>query len=188
MIGLLIQDRAAPALVELWSIYSGDVELNKLAISVDANGTSLRVDGSYGLGSDTAVREALERNPGLRSVVLSGPGGRMGVGYAINRMIRQRKLATRVEAGCASACTIAFLGGVDRSIAAKGRLGFHQTSFPGMDENDMYESNRGMRQFLTRNGVTPQFAQRVLETPPGDLWVPTPQELLAGRVIHRVNP
>ena len=188
MIGLLIQDRAAPALVELWNIYSGDVELNKLAISVDPDGTSLHVDGPYGLGSDTAVQEALQRSPGLRSVVLSGPGGRMGVGYAINRMIRQRKLATRVEAGCASACTIAFLGGVDRSISAEGRLGFHQTSFPGMDENDMYESNRNMRQFLTRNGVTPQFAQRVIETPPGSLWVPTPQELLAGRVIHRVNP
>ena len=188
MIGLLIQDRAAPALVELWNIYSGDVELNKLAISVDPDGTSLHVDGPYGLGSDTAVQEALQRSPGLRSVVLSGPGGRMGVGYAINRMIRQRKLATRVEAGCASACTIAFLGGVDRSISAEGRLGFHQTSFPGMDENDMYESNRNMRQFLTRNGVTPQFAQRVIETPPGSLWVTTPQELLAGRVIHRVNP
>ena len=188
MIGLLIQDRAAPALVELWNIYSGDVELNKLAISVDPDGTSLHVDGPYGLGSDTAVREALERHPGLRSVVLSGPGGRMGVGYAINRMIRQRKLATRVEAGCASACTIAFLGGVDRSVSANGRLGFHQTSFPGMDENDMYESNRNMRQFLTRNGVTPQLAQRVVDTPPGSLWVPTPQELLAGRVIHRVNP
>lgn len=188
MIGLLIQDRAAPALVELWNIYSGDVELNKLAISVDPNGTSLHVDGPYGLGSDTAVLQALDAHPGLRSVVLSGPGGRMGVGYAINRMIRQRRLATRVETGCASACTIAFLGGVDRSISAAGRLGFHQTSFPGMDENDMYESNRNMRQFLLRNGVTPEFAQRVVETPPGELWVPTPQELLAGRVIHRVNP
>ena len=134
------------------------------------------------------MREALDRTPRLRTVVLSGPGGRMGVGYAINRMIRQRKLATRVDAGCASACTIAFLGGVDRSLSAGARLGFHQTSFPGMDENDMYESNRGMRQFLIRNGVTPEFAKRALETSPGSLWVPTPQELLAGRVIHRVNP
>ena len=188
LIGLLIQDRAAPALVELWTIYSGDEELNRLAISVGADGTTLHVDGPYGLGSETAVREALDRTPRLRTVVLSGPGGRMGVGYAINRMIRQRKLATRVDAGCASACTIAFLGGVDRSLSAGARLGFHQTSFPGMDENDMYESNRGMRQFLIRNGVTPEFAKRALETSPGSLWVPTPQELLAGRVIHRVNP
>jgi hypothetical protein len=62
-------------------------------------------------------------------------------------MIQQRRLATRVEAGCASACTIAFLGGVERSISPGGRLGFHRASFPGMGDSDMYESNRDLRRF-----------------------------------------
>jgi hypothetical protein len=102
-------------------------------------------------------------------------------------MIRNRRLATRVETGCASACTIAFLGGNDRSISPGGRLGFHQGSFPGLGSNDLYESNRDMRRFLVASGVTPEFAQRVIDTPPNEIWTPTPQELLAGRVVQRVT-
>ena len=53
----------------------------------------------------------------------------------------------------------------------------------------MYESNRGIRRFLIYSArLTPEFADRVFETPADSIWVPTPQELLAGRVINRVSP
>ena len=119
--------------------------------------------------------------------MLSGPGGRIGAGVEIARMIRNRKLATRVDTECASACTIAFLGGADRSIAPRAKLGFHRASFPGMSEDDMFEANRDMKRFLLSAGVAPGFAQRVLDTPADSIWVPTPEELLAARVIKRVN-
>ena len=187
-VGALVYDRAVPSLVEMWNIYTGDAALNDLTISVSPDGRTLHVDGSYGVGSEEAVRRALDQNKGLREVVLAGPGGRASVGFDIYRMIQQRRLATRVEGGCASACTIAFLGGVERSISPGGRLGFHRASFPGMGDNDMYESNRDLRRFLIYGAkVTPEFAQRVFDTPPDSIWVPTPQELLAGRVINRVN-
>ena len=120
-IGALLYDRAVPALAELWNIYNGDEELGDLAVSVSPDGTTLHVDGTYGMGSEEAVRRALEQNPRIREVVLSGPGGRMGAGFEISRMIRSRRLATRVDTGCASACTIAFLGGVERSISPGGQ-------------------------------------------------------------------
>jgi hypothetical protein len=186
-VGALLYDRAVPALAELWNIYNGDEELGDLALSVSPDGTALHIDGTYGMGSDQAVRRVLERNPKIREVVLSGPGGRMGAGFGISRMIRNRRLATRVDAGCASACTIAFLGGVDRSISAGARLGFHQASFPGMSADDMFEANRDMKRFLLSAGVAPGFAQRVLDTPGDSIWIPTPEELLAARVIKRVN-
>lgn len=187
-IGALLSDRAVPALAEMWNIYNGDEELGDLRLSVSPDGTTLHIDGTYGMGSDQAVRRALEQNPKIREVVLSGPGGRMGAGFEISRMIRSRRLATRVDTGCASACTIAFLGGVDRSIAPGAKLGFHQASFPGMSADDMYEANRDMKRFLTMSaGVAPEFAQRVLDTPGDSIWVPTPEELLAARVIKRVN-
>jgi len=187
-IGAMLYDRAVPALAELWNIYSGDPELDDLAVTVSPDATKLYITGSYGMGSDQTVRRALEQNPKIREVVLAGPGGRMGAGFAISRMIRNRRLATRVDTGCASACTIAFLGGVDRSIAPGAKLGFHQASFPGMNADDMFEANRDMKRFLTMSaGVTPDFAQRVLETPGDTIWVPTPDELLAARVIKRVS-
>ncbi len=187
-VGLLVWDRAVPALGEMWTIYTGDTVLNALTVTVGPDGRTLYVAGSYGIGSEAAVRSALERNKGIRTVVLAGPGGRASVGFDLYRMFQERKLATRVEGGCASACTIAFLGGVERSISPGGRLGFHRASFPGMAEDDMYESNRDLRRFLIYGAkVTLEFANRVFETPPDSLWVPTPQELLAGRVINRVD-
>lgn len=186
-IGGLFLDRAVPSIGELWAIYTGDEDLDTLTVSVSPDGATLYADGAYGTRSAEAVREALEKNPSVRRVVLAGPGGRIGTAFEINRMIRNRKLATRVDTGCASACTIAFLGGADRSISPAGRLGFHQGSFPGMGANDMYESNRDMRRFLVASGVTPEFAQRVTDTPHDEIWTPTPQELLAGRVVQRVD-
>jgi hypothetical protein len=183
----LFYERAVPSISELWAIYTGDEALDTLAVSVSPDGATLIVEGAYGTGSADAVRRALDKNPAIRRVVLAGPGGRIGTAFDINRMIRSRRLATRVDTACASACTIAFLGGTDRSISPTGRLGFHQGSFPGMGPNDMYESNRDMRRFLVASGVTPEFAQRVIDTPPDEIWTPTPQELLAGRVVQRVN-
>jgi hypothetical protein len=187
-IGTLLYDRAVPALAELWNIYNGDEELSDLAVSVSPDGTTLHVDGTYGMDSDQVVRQALEQNPKVRAVVLAGPGGRIGAGFGISRLIRNRRLATRVDTACASACTIAFLGGVDRSISAGAKLGFHRASFPGMSADDMFEANRDMKRYLTMSaGIAPDFAQRVLDTPGDSIWVPTPEELLAARVIKRVN-
>jgi hypothetical protein len=186
-IGGLFLERALPSIGELWAIYTGDEALDTLTVSVSPDGTTLYVDGAYGARSAETVRQALDKHSSIRRVVLAGPGGRIGTAFEINRMIRNRRLATRVDTGCASACTIAFLGGTDRSISPSGRLGFHQGSFPGMGTNDMYESNRDMRRFLVASGVTPEFAQRVTDTPHDEIWTPTPQELLAGRVVQRVN-
>jgi hypothetical protein len=186
-IATLLEERAVPSIAELWNIYAGDEELGGLAVSVSPDGTTLWIGGPYGSGSADVVRRALEQHASIRRVVLAGPGGRIGPAFEINRMIRNRRLGTRVEGACASACTIAFLGGIDRSVSPSARLGFHQGSFPGMSSNDMFESNRDMKRFLVASGVTPDFAQRVIDTPPDEIWVPTPQELLAGRVVNRVN-
>ncbi len=187
-IGAMLYDRAVPALTELWNIYNGDEELNDLAVTVGRDGTTLYVNGAYGMGSDQLVRRTLEQNPKIREVVLAGPGGRMGAGFEIGRLIRVRRLATRVETACASACTIAFLGGIDRSIAPGAKLGFHAASFPGMSADDMFAANRDMKRYLTMSaGIAPDFAQRVLDTPGDSIWVPTPEELLAARVIKRVS-
>jgi len=190
LIGLTIWDRAVPALDEMWNLYTGDARLSgDLEVTVSPDGRTLSVEGTYGLRSEDAVRRALSDNKGIREVVLAGPGGRAATGFELFRMFRERKLATRVDGGCASACSIAFLGGVERSIGPKGRLGFHRASFPGMGDSDMYESNRGIRRFLIYSArLTPAFADRVFDTPADSIWVPTPQELLAGGVINRVNP
>jgi hypothetical protein len=186
LIGSLLYDRALPALTELWNIQSGDAKLGDLAVTASPDGRTLYVSGPYGMRSEEAVRKALEQHKSLREVVLEGPGGRASAGFEIFRMIRSARLATRVDTTCASACTIAFLGGIERTISPSGRLGFHRASFPGMDDDDMHESNRGIRNFLVYSArLTPEFARKVIETPAASIWVPTRAELLAGKVITR---
>src|SRR5258708_20412016 len=190
LIGLMIWDRAVPALDEMWNLYGGDPRLNgDLKVTVSPDGRILHVEGTYGLRSEDAVRRALAENKDIREVVLAGPGGRASTGFELFRLVRERKLATRGDTGCASACTLAVLGGVERSLGPKGRLGFHRASFPGMGDNDMYESNRGMRRFLIYSArLTPEFADHVFNTPADSIWVPTTQELLTGAVVNRVSP
>jgi hypothetical protein len=187
-VGALLVDRALPALLEMARIYTGDADLNQLAVWVGPEGSTLHVEGSYGLGGEEQVRRALDHNPGVRTVVLAGPGGRLSVGFELYDMFRERRLATRVDDECASACAFAFLGGVERSISPGGRLGFHRGSFPGLGDNDLFETNRDLRRFLlTTARLALPFVDRVFATPPDEIWEPTPQELLAGRVITRVN-
>jgi hypothetical protein len=186
LIGLLLNDRAVPALSELWAIRDGDAALGELDVGISADGRKLLVSGAYGMHSEEAVIKALDQHPAIREVVLEGPGGRAAVGFALFKLFRERKLATRVDTSCASACTIAFLGGVDRTVSPSGRLGFHRASFPGMGDDDMHDANRGMRNFMIHGaGLTPSFARRVIETPAKSIWVPTREELLAGKVITR---
>ena len=187
-IGALVVDRAVPSVTEMLAIYTGDAALAGLAVTVAGDGRTLVVSGPYGVGSAEAVRHALDTHPGIRTVVLSGPGGRASVGFELFRLFQEHRLAMRVDGVCASACTIAFLGGVDRSVSPGGRLGFHRASFPGMSDDDMHESNRDLRRFMIYGAkVTPEFVDRVFDTPPDSLWVPTPQELAAGRVVTRTG-
>jgi hypothetical protein len=184
LIGLTIHDRAVPALAELWAIRNGDVWIGVLDIKLSGDGRTLYVSGAYSNHSDETVRRALDRNGTIREVVLEGPGGRVSVGFQLFRMFRERKLATRVDRGCASACTLAFLGGVQRTVSPSGRLGFHAASFPGMGESDMQDANRDIRNFLVYSArLTSAFARKVVDTPATSIWVPTHEELLAGKVI-----
>jgi len=186
LIGLTLHDRAIPALAELVAIRRGDTGFGQLDVRLSDDGRVLYISGAYGTHSEESVRRALAENKGVREVVLEGPGGRASVGFELFRLFRERKLATRVETGCASACTIAFLGGVERTVSQSGRLGFHRASFPGMGDDDMHDANRGIRNFMVYSArLTPEFARRVLETPPDGIWVPTREELLAGKVITR---
>ena len=184
LIGLTVHDRAVPALAELWAIRTGDKAIGDLKVEVSDDGQTLTVTGAYSVHSEEMVRRALDRDRSIREVVLQGPGGRVSVGLQLFRMFRERKLATRVDRGCASACTLAFLGGVQRTVSPSGRLGFHAASFPGMGENDMQDANRDIRNFLIYSArLTPEFARKVVETPADSIWVPTREELLAGKVI-----
>jgi hypothetical protein len=181
----ILHGKALPQLDELWDIHHGDQEKGDLHIIVSNDGRTLVIDGRLNIGAAQQVKEALDANPTIRTVVTGGPGGRVNAAYQIYELIRARRLDTRAIRACYSACTVVFLGGVRRSLGSAGRLGFHRTSFPGMDEAELAAGNRYLRDFLTfRAGIDASFVRKVMETPSDSIWVPTPEELLDAGVIH----
>jgi GNAT superfamily N-acetyltransferase len=183
-IAAVLHGKAVPQLQEMWAIYRGDEQLNDLMIVVQ--GQTMLLDGSLSMNAATEVRRTLDAHPDVQIIVMEGPGGRMGPAYEIFQLIRQRRLSTRVERECDSACAVMFLGGVQRSLGPYGRIGFHQVGFPGMSRGDMADANRQLERFLTVDAkLDRDFARKVIETPHDTIWSPTPDEMMAAGVIQR---
>jgi hypothetical protein len=87
--------------------------------------------------------KAFVRGAGLTEgaiIFLDSPGGSHVAGIALGREIRKRGLntfvssyspakgASFIDADCASACVSMFLGGVQRGVGLRSRLGVHQIS------------------------------------------------------------
>lgn len=108
------------------------VHVSSLYDAVYANGT---------ITADTtkAFADFLKANPVRPGVTVyfNSPGGDLGSGLTLGEAIRKAELDTTVgipAAGsvtvkpsmCASACTFAFLGGVQRTVPAKSMFGVHR--------------------------------------------------------------
>src|SRR6266567_9560998 len=70
-------------------------------------------------------------------VAFSSDGGSLVAGLRIGEAIRRKGFSTFVPDGrrCASACALAWLGGVERFIGTGGKIGFHAAYDPTADES-----------------------------------------------------
>jgi hypothetical protein len=87
----------------------------------------LEARGTIGQNEAQRFKEALNRAGHVDEVWLFSAGGVSVQGVEIGRLMRQRGLAVRVPRGaaCFSACSMAFLGGVLRSVDPGGFYGVH---------------------------------------------------------------
>jgi membrane-bound ClpP family serine protease len=150
-----------------------------------ADGTVLEVSGSFSWALPQTFQAALAAASKVRLVQLESPGGHILPALQIASIIQQRGLNTYVGRYCASACTIAFLGGQQRWLSPGARLGFHQAHAPGMPSG---QANEYLRTAYEKLHVPPAFIARALRTPPTDLWFPTQAELRATRYATGETP
>lgn len=140
------------------------------------NGSVLELSGSFSWALPQSFQAVLASAPNVRTIRLESPGGHVQPAIQIAVLIHERGLDTYVGRFCASACTIAFLGGRQRWLGSGARLGFHQASAPGFPSEQV---NGYLRAAYEAFHVPPAFVARVLSTPPADLWFPTRPELRA---------
>jgi hypothetical protein len=164
-------------------------------ISFDlVGGGRLLATGTITPGSaEVFAAEIAKRGDYVTTVVLNSPGGSVGDALAMGRLIRERKLATEVEAGkyCASSCPLVFGGGVERRAGAKAAIGVHQVftmaqaaaPTPRDQMSDAQRISARCQRYLAEMGIDLQVWVHAMETPKDRLFVFTPEELRSFKLV-----
>lgn len=146
-------------------------------------GSEILLTGGIDFGTAGDLRTLLDSMPTVRTIDFNNMGGRVAEANRVRDLIRKRHLATYTDATCASACTIAYMGGDQRYLGPNGRLVFHRYSFPGLTADQDAAANRRGEQDLIRFGVSPDFAARAFRVASSDFWQPDQDILLAAHVV-----
>jgi hypothetical protein len=146
--------------------------------------------------------KAFVRGNGLTEgaiVFLDSPGGGHVAGIALGREIRKRGFNTFVSSyspdkraftasDCASACVSMFMGGVERGVASRSRIGLHQLVLPGESSVAAGVTNAqwymGLSvEHIADMGGDPTVASLALKTPSAGLRWLSRQEMRIYKVI-----
>jgi hypothetical protein len=143
--------------------------------------------------SEAFAAEIARRGDYVKTVVLNSPGGSVGDALAMGKLIREKKLATEVEAGkyCASSCPLVFFGGVERRAGDKASIGVHQVfamsaSDPMAPRDDMSDAQRisaRCQRYLADMGINLDAWVHAMETPKDRLFIFKPDELKALNIV-----
>jgi hypothetical protein len=148
-------------------------------IAYDAPTRTIRVAGEFQAGIAREFVRVLDTAPDAESVELQSPGGWVGEAIRIAEQIERRELSTRVIAQCSSACTLAFAGGVRRTVAPGGALGFHA----GSAATGIGDGNREFNAYMLYRGVDPEFLLASNAVPPKDIWIPDRETLFRAGIV-----
>jgi len=151
------------------------------------SGGILLAEGTIEPGTaDRFAKEIEARGEYVKTVALNSPGGSVDDAIAMSKLIREKKLDTKVasRALCASSCPITFAGGVGRLAEKDAVIGVHQV-FNGSQERPTAEQAMASAQATTARvarhldqmGIGAGLWINALETPPDRLYYLTPQEM-----------
>ncbi len=103
--------------------------VEKAEVTYIASARAVVVDGPFDRGIAQRVHKAFGRHPDAGVLVLQSPGGFVSAGAQLKAFLVSRPDVVVIADGlCASACTMAFLGGKRRLMTQGAMLGFHRAS------------------------------------------------------------
>ncbi|MEJ6709079.1 MAG: hypothetical protein QNK92_09825 [Amylibacter sp.] len=97
-----------------------DLVVKGYAQKVSVFGDVVTVSGDI----DYQILTELKATQNVRLVVLQSAGGSVQAGRAIGLFVSANGIDTRVDGQCFSACTLVFVGGVQRALGPQGSWGF----------------------------------------------------------------
>lgn len=140
------------------------------------------LNGEIDVSSALNFRRVLDAAPNAKVVALNSPGGNVQMGLLIADDIHQRKLTTYIPkgSGCYSACAYIFLAGVSREV--EGELGVHQISSQSSDLVGAQLTISDIIDVLGRFDTPPEVMSVMFKTPPDDMHIFTPEEIVRYRL------
>ncbi|MVA59268.1 hypothetical protein [Agrobacterium vitis] len=170
-------------------LQAGAVEFK--SIPLDSGQTVVILKGKFEFEDKTADLEAAIRSSGAKIVTFDSGGGNIDSALRIGRAIRSLGVSTiQLRAmECSSACTLAFIGGVNRS-AEPGSIGVHRTSFSGDVNLSGHEAAAAVQDITARimtymieMGIDPRLLQLSLSTDSGDMRYLTGKEMQQYNIV-----
>lgn len=159
-------------------------------ISLSDNRCELRIVGSLELGITKAVRRVLSDNDQIGTVLLNSDGGNIYEGRGLAKLFSEHRLHTRVSEKCASACTLAFIGGINRTALQSASIGFHQyrvdADYDIIVTNVSKEQERDRALFLA-SGVSESFTAKMFSQEASSMWWPVLADLVDAGFVHVVS-
>ena len=158
-------------------IITGNDAFSEYRIKVLNDATELEVSGYIPFGLTDDVETYLESHPAIHTIHLNNSGGRVAEGLKLRDLIASRGLNTYTATDCVSACTIAYMAGSKRTISSHATLGFHQFSFPGMEQIEFQSTYSAIKQDWVSKGVDADFVTKAFSYKSDDMWRPSHDEL-----------
>ncbi len=157
-----------------------------------ADGTSIVVvAGEFEAIDDLARFRETVRSHHVRMVGFNSPGGNIAKAIELGRLIRAFGLDTVQikRAECASACALAFMGGV-RRMAEAGAIGVHKSSFANPDQIGsgdavaaVQDMTAEMIDYMMEMGVDPALLRLSLRYGSDDMRYLSQSEMALYRVV-----
>jgi hypothetical protein len=129
-------------------------------------------------------------------VFLNSPGGSVHDALELGRALRLAGLETEMRDGdiCYSACPYLLAAGVKRTIPQEAFVGVHQhyfgesTILPAFAAVEDIQRGQGLvMRYLDQMGIDPLIMQHALITPPNEIYVLLPEELVRYGFIEEVT-
>jgi hypothetical protein len=182
----LFSQNALPQIAESIKIVRGDHEFGPHWIRVLNNGQELEFGGGIVFGVAEDLERAIVSSGSVHTIHLDSHGGRINEAEKLQDVIRRYQLNTYVSRECLSACTIAFLGGDNRYIHPRGRLGFHAASIPGVSQSEIDSQVDRVIEIARSLSVDESFLRKAYLSHSQDFWYPSTDELIQSGFVTDV--
>jgi hypothetical protein len=166
-----------------------DVGVDNAEVQPLSGEHALRVSGVVGSRFEADVRRALDADPAIRRLVISGPGGIRAQALRVAELANARGITVRVAGRCASACALLWAASNSREMTYDSGLGLHRSGLDpslalpdGVRASLMARNDRQTDDVLRHAGFPERVIATGAATPATSMSWFSPYELRTGGV------